>query len=426
MSTNVLDYGADPTGVADSQPAFVAAIDASGPPNSKRGGRIDVPTYKDAQGVWRPATYRMASDLVVQRGVQIVGEGGSVRHWATRMLFEPGKGLVFEGVTASNPTAEDPRADDALLSDVCVYAQPGHTGRGIYVRCRVHLHRVGVIGFRGQGIEVFASQNEVPPRNANTWSMSGVQIENCGVGLYVHGSDSNQGYVEQLQVISCTAQGILDSSYLGTTYVGCIVDACVGRSYEIVGGTNATVLLQCYAESGQPKALLGTLVAMFGGNITRTGPGYDVESGATPLVLVDGASNSRGFEVRKREGAGGSFDVRAGLGIGADTGLRLRVPGEQALSVRREQLLADAQHYTIGGPSPGALAVRADLAEAVWARLGIFLGAGTNRRKHTSDVEPTAPGAQGDVVWNRNPVAGGPSGWMYTPTGWKVIGTLPL
>jgi hypothetical protein len=65
-SINVLDYGADPTGVADSTSAIQTAINTA---SNADGGIVFVPA----------GSYRCSSGLILKRGVNLVGEG-TVHH----------------------------------------------------------------------------------------------------------------------------------------------------------------------------------------------------------------------------------------------------------------------------------------------------------------------------------------------------------
>lgn len=64
------------------------------------------------------------------------------------------------------------------------------------------------------------------------------------------------------------------------------------------------------------------------------------------------------------------------------------------------------------------------------ANRGIFIGAGNNARRHdTLTAAPTTgQAARGDVIYNRNPSAGGNVGWICvtagTPGTWKAFGTI--
>lgn len=88
---NVLRYGADPTGVADSYAAFAAAISALG----SAGGVVNIPqgTYKIATAIQLPVMAEAAG------AIRIVGQGP----WATRVNFT-GTGYAFtmgDGATLS-------------------------------------------------------------------------------------------------------------------------------------------------------------------------------------------------------------------------------------------------------------------------------------------------------------------------------------
>src|SRR6185295_10289272 len=60
---NVLDFGADPTGVTDSQPAFLAAINSFSASGSSVAGTVIVPS----------GTFRFSSTLHIKKCVHIRG-----------------------------------------------------------------------------------------------------------------------------------------------------------------------------------------------------------------------------------------------------------------------------------------------------------------------------------------------------------------
>jgi polygalacturonase len=87
MANNILDFGADPTGIADSAPAFMAAIASFGPTNDSFAGTVIVPF----------GTFRFASPVRIKKSVLIQGEQGASTYLSTVIVPDAGiEAFVFE------------------------------------------------------------------------------------------------------------------------------------------------------------------------------------------------------------------------------------------------------------------------------------------------------------------------------------------
>ena len=164
--------------------------------------------------------------------------------------------MVFHGPTSS---ADGSQAEGAYMSDVHVYNSkryPNHTPgiHGIFVDCRVYFERVAVTDFGGDGIRIEAP---LPLRNANSWSLKDIFVEDNEDGASIRGGNTNGGVVINVLTLSNRRYGIYNSSYLGSTFVGCLAEANVksfrSDQQENIpgGGVNQSTWIGCYAESGQ-------------------------------------------------------------------------------------------------------------------------------------------------------------------------------
>jgi hypothetical protein len=114
---NVCDYGADPTGVADSAPAFNAAIAAMGvapttspfTPAAWTGRVLSIPAGK----------FRLASTLLINRQMIVQGVGGSGDYPATVLIADPGVTAVEMAGVYLDPAGG--RGDFAQLRDLAIY-----------------------------------------------------------------------------------------------------------------------------------------------------------------------------------------------------------------------------------------------------------------------------------------------------------------
>jgi len=209
---NILDFGADPTGVADSATAIQAALTAS--------RHVVIPI----------GTYRVESTLTVPAKTRLEFQGGT-------NILEPPPAVFFK---AHNEVG-------IVLGSHCVI-----TGGGIYSNKAVYPtgNGVNVLGGQniiqdfcifnvgGDGIRLGAVSAYV---NTNTCQLTRLKIDNCGGnGIHVHdayGSDSNAHTITSCVVIACGANGILLNRTFWATVINCNVEICTGYGLYLSGET---------------------------------------------------------------------------------------------------------------------------------------------------------------------------------------------
>ncbi|MDW3059222.1 hypothetical protein [Vibrio sp. 1978] len=231
---------------------------------------------------------------------------------------------------------------------------------GVWFRARAVLKGCQITGFGGWGLRIVASavtsDNSVLG-NANNWILDGCVISGNGTagvyptgGMFVDGADVNIGSAKDVDISSNYGFGLLESSFLGNTYVAChfatngkasgngasqvshngnryyLVDTSDGigaltepgtdndvwRFYG-VGGVHTTYpawsnsgdysvglgilsdnanarneFFGCYTEGGQPRPKLQAPDKVWGGIMSGGGAGFDEDSNG----LVFGATTN--------------------------------------------------------------------------------------------------------------------------------------
>jgi len=406
-----------PLSMDDSLPTIQAAIDASGLASDSKGGTVYIPK----------GFYVLRGNLRVSRCCKIIGAGSVGRLASTGLIFQDGYGMVFEGSTTST---DGSRADHAYMADVHIYNSkryPNSTPgvNGIYARCTIHLERVGVTYFGGDGILIEAGEGYANT-NANNWSLKNIWVEDNHNGLYIHGGNSNAGVAINVVAISNRNYGILNSAYLNATFVGCLAEGNK-KSFRSEGGTNFSVWIGNYVEMGQEPEEMYSPAIVIGGD---HGPRFSSDSTALLILTPENVS---------------PMQVYSKSGVEWE---RLNVGMKNGSGVLGWQAYDDPQQFELsygyqragwwelhrGGHTYFALsgAQAEGGAGQLLFPLGYKLGSsGQNPRAVNIGSTPPTSGRQGDLIYNTEPRPGGYVGWVCvkseTPTEqseWKQFGQI--
>lgn len=286
---NVLDFGADPTGVNDSWSAFQAAHDSLSASNSYVGGLIVIPTGK----------YYLSKTWDISKRVTIQGTNpGDQPDTAACILEFPAdtNGIFFHGPYDS-PTGTS--ATQSVLQFVQVHAKAKNSsGVGIKCTTTVRIEYCQVRSFKSHGIEFYGQTGGPSPTGvADFWKVSNTRISDCGGnGLYAHGDDSQIGIASQVECMTNGNYGFYDVSAYGNTYIACQAGGNTTGSYY--GKSTLTyygsVYIGCYVEFGTGQTavfdddsiILGGVLAAVAGdgfNFANRYPG-----GSGPNVSTNG------------------------------------------------------------------------------------------------------------------------------------------
>ena len=239
-SVSVLDFGADPTGVADSYAAFQAAHDSLSAYGDSRGGTIYVPA----------GSYILSATWEISKQVSIVGtNAGDHTYWAGSLLTFPANttGIRFYG--SDTPTGSN--ALESSITNIYLTASAkSATGHGIWSTVTIKVRDCFIRFFKEHGI--FINGNTPAQGVADCWQIHSTRITNCdGDGLRLVGNDSQVGTAINCQCVDNGGWGFYDNATYTNTYIAC---QAAGNDTGDWYNRNATYLgglyLGCYTESG--------------------------------------------------------------------------------------------------------------------------------------------------------------------------------
>ena len=236
-SVSVLDFGADPTGVADSLAAFNAAIAsfASGA-HASEGGTILVPR----------GNYYLSGTLNIKVRINLIGDGDGFPPAAT---FAPVTYLLFPTNTTGIRVFSDLDSGTGTsglfsqIKNMTLKTQSlGTTGYGITSSATCYLENITISAFGENGVNLVATSGVTG--NANVFRFDNVSSGGNGRnGFYIQGTDVNAGVLIKCQASGNAGVGFWDAGFLGNTYIGCLgegnLPAFIGAG--AISGTTLTV-----------------------------------------------------------------------------------------------------------------------------------------------------------------------------------------
>jgi hypothetical protein len=253
---NILDFGADPSGLAPCDQALALAMRSVDIGKDQRhigGPHIYFP----------PGTYSFAKTIELKRTVILEGDSASGSGGHTSILFFPADttGIIVHSYNTTGSGLESvptSGADASVIRNLQLIGnKAGSTrGHGIWLRARAIIEQVNIRGFKEHGVQVLASVRTPSPAmqgNANCFYIGQSAIgQNDGCGVYVKGNDTNAGVVVNTSCSTNGAWGFHDASFLGNTYIGCLTEANGMRGQVSDGGNRYYVLDEVSGGSSQP------------------------------------------------------------------------------------------------------------------------------------------------------------------------------
>ena len=194
-SVSVLDFGADPTGVADSTAAIQAAINYA---MGTLGSGVNFPVQHTVKVVIPAGDYKITSGLVANRRVWITGDG----MWATRLICTT-SGTTFYGLSLRPDGAGGSPIWGAILENFQIVGNGGTT------RC--------------SGI----STGSTAPYTISQSVYQNLVMYNVVTGLSVGDGIDNSFYNNRFFNIKVTGTGVT-----GVTTYGMYLNACVYNTFE--------------------------------------------------------------------------------------------------------------------------------------------------------------------------------------------------
>lgn len=426
---NVKWFGARGDDTGNDAPAFMAAIrsirdNPAIPPmwlSELRGPLVVVP----------PGRYRMTEPLVIDRQIVLRGAGNFLGEVATQLAFFNGG---QDGVRIEK---------GAVLQDLWIASDQStssETGHGIFVTSKCVIERCEIRSFRGDGIHIYAAI----PTSASGWTIRNVRINQCRNGIMTIGPDVNGGVCEAADVSDNREWGILESSFLGNTYIACMAHNNGSSSYDTFGAFTTTDLnarscfIGCYAEDDRGGRVVINSPSLLLGGFS----GHKNEGSGGSMYVVLGSTIFRNT-VRCANTWDPDVMVVSGLGSASSVGkvaLEFEAAGQPTYRLHYGFLTPGWWELACGNTSGVPLAFSgteaAEGAGEVWFPSGFFINVQNFRKKiYVGPPVPPDSGTwrQGDRLLNTNNVAPGqPAGWvcveassMAHPRGrWCAYGTI--
>ena len=271
-------FGADPTGVADSSTAINAAIHVAGP----TGG-----IYPGSEGatVYIPrGTYKLSSSIIIDRGIILQGDGTPGYFSGTVLKADDGVTAIVVSNGPSDyvtpPGAGGGPGDGSgawsIVRQLSILGPGGGTGpapggsvancHGLDILAACTFEHLYISGFSGNGINLDCSSGI--RGNANTVRGSDTWTEYCDNGVFIDGADVNACTFVALSATNNANWQIWDSSFLGNAHIGHHVrgDGLSGqKAYKSEGAVNASVWIGCYSEEGTGYSEFDSPAVVIGG-----------------------------------------------------------------------------------------------------------------------------------------------------------------
>lgn len=449
-SVSVMDHGATGLGYpTDDYAAFLAAYDAL--PNT--GGVITVPAT--AANV-----YYLSDTLVLNKPVRLMGQMPSsslyVLNTGTVLSFAPDKhGIVINSYNSPGANVGGtPAGNYCEIGHLAIVSRGGPSGTengGTGVACYGIWNRapgtrftnIWAYRFRTNGIRIAASSGAggAMEGNANLWYVNDVSCQfNGDDGFYVEGLDANAGLALKLNCSNNGGWGITDKSFLGNTYIAPHTDGNTIGPMRTTDVNAQTVIIGHYAEIGESSLVKPTIhIGGIGSSSVR------VSAASTALVLGGGGACRQPVTY---------FDDRGTTHVGSTLGCNDTSMSAMTWGASTESASLDAWKlkfdptYNVWSVefagsylftpirypnSAGALWTNKEFTGPVFQNGYAVMNPGTavsaaKTRTLGTAAPTTLTWAQGDIVYNSAPSAGGFIGWVCvvggTPGTWKTFGAI--
>ena len=276
---NVLQAGADPTGVADSIAAFRDCVDfARYNVPDQAGGGANGPHIIVPQGKfhWSDTLEPRTAITMIGTTRGVAGNRGTIIEVAAdkTALILPKHDTLGAGKEIPNdPTTLG--ANGSFIQGFSFRSLGGTdpTKHGVHIRTGgIVLSHVEVQLFPGDGFHLVASTlgNDADFGNANHWFMEHcTAISNQMNGLYVRGSDTNAGTCIKFNTLTNGRWGVWDEAFLSNTHIGAHAQ---GNGNAIAAQNPVTGVMSAVVHSGSRWSVL---------------PGQEVAASTTELGTDD-------------------------------------------------------------------------------------------------------------------------------------------
>lgn len=425
---NVQDFGAVGDGVTDDTAAFLAAVAAT-----PDGGVLYLPPN---------ATYLIAQTIVLTKPIVI--RGGAKEN--TTLLFKSSGTYLAApykcGILALHSTTVVPgysgNAVRSAFSGFTMDMQAGPAGlTGMLICTPVYVNEVDVINFSGAGFSVNAS---VAPTVDIIGNANGTTFTNCAAkfntlsGFYTYGNNANACVFLGCRTFQ-NEWGFYEDGFLGNSYIGCETDGNTVGGYGGFGSVgaaqNRSCYIGCYSETNQPTEWdLGVYTTRIG---SQNSPGAaEALAGISISAIPNGefyfnqALNFAATDQIAQDQTGGVYSrlSKDGLELYLNNGGH-KIEFSGILSTNYTDILSNGAPVIRFPNTP----VTGNIAtDRPFIPNGISFGVDSAIIGAGSAPPVSGTYAQGAILLDETPSAGGFIGWVCTTGGtpgtWKTFGAI--
>lgn len=259
---NVLDHGADPTGIADSWAAFDAALET----RAERSAAVIVP----------PGVYRMSGPLVLGNSTVILGIGANMEEQdpgggGALLTYQPHSVLYFDndtdGIVAPDDAAVTYRCHHPVLENLTIRGGgAGQGNRGVWFRdnasSAVSIQRVGLGEIRNCFFEYWTTAIDFDG-TADSCKVIGGHIHECDKG-FVGGV--SEDVFERVCVWSLDTGPAVSISGDRGQVIGCEIEPLVGSGIVLTSTASFNRIV-----ANDVKDVTGTAINVAGDDNTIVG-----------------------------------------------------------------------------------------------------------------------------------------------------------
>lgn len=246
-----------------------------------------------------PGEFELHDEVVLPCCMVIKGAGGGSAAAATLLYVR----------SQTNGFVVPLQAQGSQLSDmalITILKSDSSNRSAILLNGRAIVENIYIRGFVN-GIKIFGYVKDVVPSNVNGARIYNVQIQTTEhAAVSIVGPDANANIFTGLDVGGCCIRGeywrsvlgepaaIIDSSFLGNTYIGAQtatskdVSGVVYRGYNVINANARSVFVGCYAESDQLSNMMSPQTVVCGGIASWEGPGLRIEGQRLSGIRVAG------------------------------------------------------------------------------------------------------------------------------------------
>ncbi len=305
---DVRDFGVKADGVTDDLPALQAALASLSTAPSGLGGVLQLP----AGDIIISDTWNINKEVVIRGTSGGPNASTRIKNAANKTAIRFCSGDVAFALGMVGGPSDGSTIEHVMIAPD---SPSGTDQHGIEARVRVTIRNCSFFNLGGKGIWIYT--NGAIASNANGW-----RIDNCflsliqGDAVHVDGGDTNGGVGSGIYAISVQGWGVHDSTFLGSAWFGCLMEACYDGAFFVEEAAALSTIVGCYSEGGYPPSVVNNNTVVIGGD-----HGAGIEGGITIGAYTNQfrtRSNPTGPKPAELQWGFPAFDALGGISVTGD------------------------------------------------------------------------------------------------------------